>query len=217
MAYRLHEPIDVDDINLSYFCRHCKQKVRGTPLTDPQFHISPISDTKAWFIVKCPTKLCELSFVIYDKLNDRVQAVYPYPTFNAEDYHDSIPDKVREDLAEAERCFYADAYKGTVTMYRRAIQNIVLHKIKDPAIKQKKLLEQIDELLKSGLITKDLQATAHEIRHFGNFGAHPSDDALDNTSREDAEIIGQLAFDLVRTIYITPDETAKLKAKRISK
>jgi len=217
MAYRLHEPIKVDEINLSYFCRGCKQKVRGKPLTDPQFHISGISGPCAWLICRCPTKLCELSFVIYDKLNDRVQSVYPYSTFNAEDYHESIPEKVRNDLAEAERCFYADAYKGAVTMYRRAIQNIILDKIKDPAIKNKRLVDQIDELFNNGFITKDLKETAHEIRHFGNFGVHPSDGALDNTTNKDAEIIGQLTFDLVRTIYITSYETAKLKQKRTTK
>jgi len=217
MVHGLHEPIDVEEINLAYFCRRCKQKVRGIPLTNPQFHISAISDNRAWFIVRCPNKLCELSFVIYDKLNDRVQSVYPYPSFNVEDYHRSIPDKVKEDLAEAERCFYAEAYKGTVAMYRRAIQNIILNKIKGPAIKKKRLVDQIDELFDKGLITKDLQETAHEIRHFGNFGAHPSDDTLDNTTSEDAEIIGQLIFDLIRIIYITPYETAELKKKRNSK
>lgn len=59
MTHRLNEPIDINDINLVYYCRKCKQKVR-------------------------------------------------------------------EDIAETERCFYADAYKSTVVMYRRAIQNIVL-------------------------------------------------------------------------------------------
>lgn len=217
MAYRLHEPIDVNDINLTYYCRKCKQKVRGIPITDPQFHISGISDTRAWFICRCPTKLCELSFVIYDKLNDRVQSVYPYSTFNADDYHQSIPQKVREDIAEAERCYYADAYRASVTMYRRAIQNIILNKITDPTIRKKRLVDQIDALFANGLITKDLKDTAHEIRQFGNFGAHPSDDALDNTNSEDAEMIGQLTFDLIRTIYITPFQTAELKAKRNGK
>ena len=217
MAHRLHEPLNVDDINLSYFCRRCKQKVRGIPLTSPQFHISSISDNRAWFIVNCPNRLCELSFVIYDKLNDRIQAVYPYSTFSADDYHASIPKGVREDIAEAERCYYAGAYKGAVTMYRRAVQNIVLNKIKNPAIKKKRLVDQIDELFNKGFITKDLQQTAHEIRHFGNYGAHPSDDALDNTTSDDGEIIGQLTFDLIRTIYITPSETAKLKEKRNAK
>lgn len=216
MSYRIHEPIDIEKINLSYYCRGCKQQVRGIPLTDPQYRISPMSD-EPWLIVKCPTHLCELSFVIYDKLNDRVRRVYPLPSFDPSDYHEAIPEKVREDLAEADRCFHADAYKAAVTMNRRAIQRIVLDKIKDPEIKKKKLWAQIDALFEKGFITKDLKETAHEIRHFGNFGAHPSDDLLDNTTLEDSKIIDRLTIDLIRTIYIVPFETNKLKDKRTKK
>lgn len=217
MMHRLYEPINVNDINLTYYCRGCNQKVRGVPITEPKFQISETSDNYAWLICKCPTKLCSLSFIIYDKLNDRVQSVYPYSSFKADDYHQSIPQKVREDIAEAERCYYADAYRASITMYRRAIQNIILDKISDPAINKKRLVDQIDALFSYGLITKDLKETAHEIRHFGNFGAHPSNDELDNTSSEDAEMIGQLTFDLIRTIYITPFQTAELKSKRNGK
>jgi len=216
MAYRTHEPLDVKEINLSYYCRGCHQQVRGIPLTEPQYHISEYDDDP-WLVVRCPTRLCELSFVIYDRLNDCVRRVYPFPSFDPSDYHKAIPQKIREDLAEADRCYHADAYKAAVTMNRRAVQRIVLDKIKDSEIKKKKLWEQIDALFDAGLITKDLKETAHEIRHFGNFGAHPSDDQLDNTTCEDAELVDRLTMDLIRTIYIVPFETSKLKGKRIKK
>lgn len=216
MAYRIHEPTDVDKMNLSYFCRGCKQQVRGILLTDPQYRISSTHDDP-WLIVRCPTHLCELSFIIYDNLNDRVRRVYPLFSFDPTDYHEAIPEKIREDLAEADRCYHADAYKGAVTINRRAIQRIVLDKIKDPEIKKKKLWEQIDALFNAGLITKDLKETAHEIRHFGNFGAHPSDDQLDNTTWEDAKLVDRLTMDLIRIIYIVPFETEQLKDKRSGK
>ncbi len=221
MASRLHEPIDIKDINLTYFCRGCKQKVRGIPLTNPQYHISPFDDDP-WIVCRCPTRACELSFIIYNRLNDFVSHVYPLPYFSAEHYHEAIPKNVREDLAEADRCFYAQAYRAAVVMHRRAIQNTILDKISDKSIpdetvRDKKLWEQIDALFVNGLITKDLKETAHEIRYFGNFGAHPQDDELDNTTREDVEIIDRLTFDLMRTIYITPFETKKMKSKRANK
>lgn len=217
----MHEPIELKNINLSYFCRRCKQQVRGIPITDPVYHISEFSDDP-WLICRCPTRLCVLSFVVYNKLNDRIYEVYPLPNFSANDYHEAIPEKVREDLAESDRCLNAQAYKAVVVMCRRAIQNIVLDKISDGSIsdasvKNKKLYEQIDALFTSGLITKDLKETAHEIRHFGNFGAHPSDDVLDNTTREDAKMIDKLSFDLVQAIYIIPYQTAQLRAKRTQK
>lgn len=213
MAHRLHEVVNVEDMNLSYYCRGCHQQVMGIPLTTPQYHISEF-DNEAWIVCRCPTRLCELSFVIYDKLNDTVRRVYPLPSFEASNYHEAIPEKIREDLAEADRCFHADAYKAAVTMNRRAVQRIVLDKIKDPDIAKKKLWEQIDKLFEEGYITKQLKDTAHEIRHFGNFGAHPSDDQLDNTTSEDARIVDNLTFDLIRTIYIIPFETQKLQNKR---
>jgi hypothetical protein len=213
MIYPMHEPTDVEKANLSYFCRRCKQKVRGIPLTRPQYHISEFSDNP-WLICRCPNKLCELSFIIYDKLNDRVQAVYPFSTFEADDYHEAIPEKVREDIAEAERCFHAGAYKGSVTMNRRALQRVVLDKIDDDSKKNKKLWEQINSLFEAGFITKHLADTAHEIRHFGNFGAHPQDDLLDSTTREDARLADSLTWDIIRTIYIIPHNTQKLNEKR---
>lgn len=212
----MHEPVDIKKINLSYFCRGCKQTVRGIPLTEPQYHISAHSD-EPWLVARCPTHLCKLSFVIYDKLNDRIKRVYPLPSFDPGNFHKAIPSKVREDLAEADRCLHADAYKGAVSMNRRAIQRIVLDKIKDSSIKKKKLWEQINELFKAGFITKHLKETADEIRHFGNFGAHPSDDELDNTTYDDAKMVDSLTWDLVRTIYVTPYQTEQLKSKRNKK
>lgn len=72
-------------------------------------------------------------------------------------------------------------------------------------------------LFNEGFITKHLKDTSHEIRHFGNFGAHPQDDILDETTREGAEAVDRLTWDLMRTIYITPFETEKLKSKRNGK
>ena len=213
MVYGIHEPIDIDEINLSYFCRGCKETVRGIPLTKPVYHISEFDDDP-WLIVRCPNRLCELTFVIYNRLNDRIYQSYPLPGFSADDYHKAIPEKVREDITEADKCFYAGAYRGTVTMLRRVVQNIVLDKIKDPSIKSKKLWEQIDALFNEGYITKHLKETAHEVRHFGNFGAHPTDDTLENTTREEVKMVDRLIHDLIRAIYITPYETEKLKEKR---
>ena len=213
MAHRLHEPIDMNDINLSYFCRGCKQQVRGIPLTTPQYRMNEFEDDP-WLVVRCPTKFCELSFVIYNRLNDKIFSVYPLPNSNPQDYHEAIPEKIREDLAESDRCYHANSYKAAVAMNRRAIQNMVVDILKDESIKNKNLYEQIDALFASGFITKHLKDTAHEIRHFGNFGAHPQNDNLDKTTREDVEAVDRLTWDLMRTIYVTPFQTAELKAKR---
>lgn len=213
MSHMMHEEIDVNKINLSYFCRRCKETVRGIPETKPVYHISEFDDDP-WLVVRCPNRLCELSFVIYNRLNDRIFQVFPLAGFEPDDYHQAIPKMIREDIAEADKCYYAGAYMGTVVMLRRAVQHIVIDKIKDETIRNKKLWEQIDALFTEGFITKQLKESAHEIRHFGNFGAHPTDDNLDKTTSDDAKIIDRLTHDLLRAIYITPFETEELKSKR---
>lgn len=217
MAHRLFEPVNVEDMNLSYYCRGCHQQVRGVPITDAKYRGGGLGEQEAWIICKCPTAHCVLSFVIYDKPNSCTRSIYPFSTFDPENYHKAIPEKIREDLAEADRCFNADSYKGSVTMNRRAIQRLVLDRLNTLGIEKKNLWEQIDALFNAGLITKQLQDTAHEIRHFGNFGAHPSDDQLDNTTPEDAKLVDRLTFDLMRLIYILPFETKQLKEKRNAK
>lgn len=213
MTHKIYEQDDVKKMNLSYFCRGCKQTVMGQAVTEPQYP-SRSDDTECWLICRCPTHLCDLTFVIYDRLNSRVRRTYPFSGFDASDYHQSIPENIREDLAEADRCFAADAYKGAMVLLRRVVQDIVLDRIEDPIIRNKNLWEQIDELSNNGLITKYLKETAHEIRHFGNFGAHPNDDSLNKTTSEEVEIVDSLTRDLIRAIYITPFNTDKLKNKR---
>jgi hypothetical protein len=139
-------------------------------VTEAKYRGGGFGEQSAWIICKCPTPHCELSFVIYDKLNERISTVYPFSTFDSDNYHEAIPKKIREDLAEADRCFHAAAYKAAVTMNRRAIQRLVLDKIKTSEIEKKNLWEQIGALFDVGLITKQLLDTAHEIRQFGNFG-----------------------------------------------
>lgn len=208
---------DVEKFDLSYFCPKCKQQVRGEPLTDACYGGSgSISEQYAHLICQCPTKYCGLAFIIYDRLNYRISRVFPYPHTEAEDFHSSIPEKIREDYAEAKRCYYADAYRGMVVMCRRVIQQVVVNKISDQIVWKKKLHEQIQELFDRRLITRSLNDALHEVRHFGNFGAHPRDDGLDDISQEDAETIRALTWDLLVDLYIRPFETAKMTEKRKS-
>jgi len=143
-----------------------------------------------------------------------VARVFPEPQTSPDDYHESIPENIRKDFAEAKRCYFADAYKGTVVMCRRVVQLVVRDKISDKTVWEMKLHKQIDELLKAGLITKSLHELSTEIRHFGNFGAHPQDDGLDNITPEDAETIETFTGDLLVDLYVRPSKTAEMTKKR---
>jgi len=83
---------DVKEFELDLNCPRCGHLVRAIPQTQAVYHISESSDTAAYLVVRCPRHLCDLAFVIYDRLNKCVDRVFPYPDCQASDFHESIPD-----------------------------------------------------------------------------------------------------------------------------
>lgn len=201
---------DPKDFDLDTYCPRCGHLVRALVEAGPIYHIGSVSDQYAYLICRCPRKLCNLMFVTYDRLNNHVDEVYPYARVSATDYHEAIPEKVREDLAEVRRCMSTKAFRSVVVMCRRAMQQMAL----DKGATGDNLVGQIDDLFKQGIITKSLHDAAHEIRFFGNYGAHPRDDGLDNITRDDAHSIRDLTHAFTVDLYIRPFETAGLTKKR---
>jgi len=196
--------------SLDVHCPKCGHLVHAIPQTAPIYRISEHSDTEAYLIARCPRDLCDIFFVTYDRLNKRVRRIFPFPNTKSGDFHSAIPQKIRKDFAEARRCWFTDANRGVVVMCRRAMQQIAI----DKGASGNRLIDQIDDLHRSGLITKSLHDAAHEIRHFGNFGAHPRDDGLDAISSEDANVILKLTNQFLMDLYVRPFETAQLTSKR---
>jgi hypothetical protein len=199
------------EFDLSLHCPRCRHQVRAQLEAGPIYDIGESGDQHAYLICRCPTRGCVPLFVEYDRLNRHVSEVFPYPNTRASDFSDPIPEAFREDLAEADRCYYARAYKGVVVLSRRVMERLTEDK---GAKKGDKLHEKIDFLFSQGTITKSLRDAANEIRFFGNYGAHPRDDALDDVSREDAEAVRGLAWQFIQDIYIQPHQTAKLTKRR---
>ena len=110
-----------------------------------------------------------------------------------EELPSSVPNEVLSDYIEAVKSFNVGAYKATVAMARRALQQALEDK---GATKQTKLLDQIRELENKGLLDKATASLAHGIRQFGNYGAHPQTDLLANVTHDDA----RLAIDVLRKI-----------------
>ncbi len=206
---------EYDSSKLVLACRSCHNKVLAVPLTDvPDVKYG---DSEAWLIAKCP-QCNEKVFVIFDTLNHYVSRTFPFGYIKSSDYSDDIPENVRIDLAEAELCKRAKAYRASVVMYRRVVENVAkkelgLEKITDN--KADNLKKKISLMFSEGLITKPIEQQAQEIREFGNYGAHPADDGLDlEITWEDVELIDDLVWDIVRTIYLQPAKHKKLQEKR---
>jgi hypothetical protein len=201
---------DPEKFSLDVHCPRCGHLVHALPQTPAVYHTS--ADTDAYLIARRPRNLCDVFFVIYDRLNKRVRRIYPFPDTKPRDLHSAIPEAIRKDFSEARRCWFNDANKGVVVMCRRVMQHIAA----DKGSTGSRLIDQIDALHSSGLITQSLHEAAHEIRHFGNFGAHPRDDGLDDITEDDANIILKLTNQFLVDLYVRPHETSQLTAKRKS-
>jgi len=114
------------------------------------------------------------------------------------DLPSSVPKNVLDDYIEAVSTFNINAYKASVAMARRALQQALEDK---GATKGSKLLDQINELEGKGLLSKPTSYLAHAVRAFGNYGAHPNDDLLAQITRDDAETTLMAAKKILKELY----------------
>ncbi len=141
----------------------------------------------------------------------------PHPEFwreprtrRAPDYPD-VPEQIAGVAQEAHACFGVDAYRGSVTMARRALQEAARSKGATDSSLQGKLFNEIDWLAENGHITEPLREGSHALREGGNDAAHPND--FDPTP-EDAEDYLTVMDQLLDHLFQAPARVARLKAKR---
>lgn len=204
----------VGEMRPSYKCPHCGERVRGLVAFSQALRemLTEHNQGTVYVLCTCPVPNCGPAFIAWDIEKDRTLDVYPFPDASAtSELQAAIPKHILDDYLEAARCFHAKAFKATVVMARRAIQNMAVdHKIPGNL----RLERQIDEMLSLGLITKNLRDSAHEIRHFGNFGAHPRRDHLNDTDDVDADAVLQLTMDFMTDLYLRPHRTSTLRVRR---
>ncbi|MBU2512145.1 DUF4145 domain-containing protein [bacterium] len=210
---------ELESRNITTQCPHCGDTVTLIPT-----HTPIQSHDHLYFVGLCPNhsnRHCRPIFAVYEFLNDRITSRYPIPSFDASNLHESIPESIRLDYAEARRCQYSSAFKGVVVLCRRVIEAIACNKLQDKSKDEKertfKLFKLIDLLKDEGYITLDLKETAHELRHFGNYGAHMQDDGLDSVERDEANDIIEITWQFLYAIFVGPYKTKELKKKRLEK
>lgn len=98
----------------------------------------------------------------------------------------SVPGNVLHDYIEAIKAYDVGAYRAAVAMARRALQQALIDK---GASKKARLVDQINELFEKGVLDKAIKSFANGIRHFGNYGAHPQEDGLDEIDKDTAQSV----------------------------
>ncbi len=106
-----------------------------------------------------------------------------FPDLEREKINNQI---VLENLDEGMRCLIANAPKGAIVNFRRALQAAVLVL----GGKGSDLCSQIDDLYKKEIIRGKTKEIAHKVRAFGNLGAHPYEIKFD-----DGESFNELTLD----------------------
>jgi len=185
-------------------CPHCGEKVAFS-WTCPDdsggsvdHHINRYfaNDKGMWVIGQCPScKGCTLIWITLDEKGKVSTRILPHPSPQPADKR--IPDRARNDFDEARLCHSVGAHRACAVMCRRAIQTAVL----DQGAKAGKLADQIDELTKEGILTKNVGDWAHTVRFIGNDAAHPEGPKV---TEEDARDILDLAEEIMNILYVMP-------------
>lgn len=144
-------------------------------------------------------------FVILDEGENRVLRTFP-PISLARP--SDIPIGVADDYVEATLCLSVGAYKAAAAMCRRALQAAALEK----GCKRAKLMKQLNELSQKGLLNSSLLKVAHQVRYFGNYGAHPDEDGLGDVTEKEAETIRDLTWQVLEDLYINPARVEAMEA-----
>jgi len=196
----------------SFICPHCESK---TPIS--QVNYFQDQGNLDWFyhIGQCMNEECRRYIIfVYKRDPDGPQAlisgasipvilVHHYPTISP-NMHKSIDKNAKNSYLEGIQCMDIAANHAAVLMFRRALQDVCI----EQKTTKNKLDQQIDEVLSERI--KDF---AHEIRLWGNIGAHP-DEIVKIVQAEDAGQMKDLLDLVFLDVYITPSKFEDAKNKR---
>jgi hypothetical protein len=158
------------------------------------------------FIVKCVNCENDTFIIIEDDI-----IVDQYPKCVTKVALD-VPQDIREDFEEADKCFNSEAFKASVAMLRRALQKSCNELGANP---KDRLVDQLENLYKNDKIPKPLYDLATEIRFFGNYGAHPQDDLLEKVTMENAKTVSEFLQHFFEYIYVTPAKVKRTREGRL--
>jgi hypothetical protein len=117
-----------------------------------------------------------------------------------------IKPEVLLDYKEALKCMSIGADRAACSMFRRALQSSLVILGANP---KDDLIKQINSL---SSLPDDIKDWAHQIRIFGNWGAHPDKDQLKNVGSADTEEVHDFLAKFFMYTFVMPE---KVKISRI--
>jgi hypothetical protein len=120
-------------------------------------------------------------------------------------FENVVPGDVLEDFREGVMSLNSKCFKASVSMFRRSLQSALLNLGAKP---EEDLIIQIKNI---GSLTQDIKDWAHNIRIFGNWGAHPQDDNLKEVNEKIANEVRMFLEEFFNYVYLMPSRVAKAR------
>jgi hypothetical protein len=122
-----------------------------------------------------------------------------------------VPEDILHDYEEALKCQAFKANRASCAMFRRALQGALLTLGADPKLE---LIKQIESL---STLPGDVRDWAHQIRIFGNWGAHPDKDNLKDVDSDDVTEAHDFTSKFLLYMFIMPQKVKLSREKREKK
>lgn len=165
------------------------------------------SDNQLYGMRMCPNASCKTLIWFHRPTFSNNDDLFVYPPAGAILTVAFVPPAIADDAKEALLCFQVHAWKATAIMCRRVIEGTCEEK----GATGSNLKEEIDDLFAKGHITDQLKQWAHQLRHFGNFGAHLT--SFGSITDSDAAAMIDFMFSFLRYVYEMPAKIAAAQAR----
>lgn len=127
---------------------------------------------------------------------DPVMVVYPLPPFtDLVNEVRLVPDLVRKDLLEADRCYHNKLFNAFGAMARRVVHSMCAAQ---GAYAAPNLHQQIEDIKNRNLVSSRVADYMHALRTMGRNGAHPEWEAV---TEEMAEKGMKILLWLIKEVY----------------
>lgn len=133
---------------------------------------------------------------------------YPNETIASVSRFDGIvPGDALADFKEGAICLQNKCNKASVAMFRRSLQSALLERGATPKE------DLVDQIKNAPFLTQNIKDWAHNIRIFGNWGAHPQDDNLKDIDPKIAAETQSFLEEFFNYVYVMPSRVASARTK----
>lgn len=191
-------------------CPHCATRV-SAPVKGYVKH----TDTDNTIVLACCPS-CEEALLGFTQLYrddhddwvyDRAERLWPEPS--AIDLSPSIPERIRQDIKDAQKCIAHGIWSAAVVLCGRAVERLATEKAPG-----KTLATGLTELKNQGVIDDKLFQWADALRRERNLGAHAT---TEEVTKENATDVLAFTIAIFEYVYTLSEKYAEFKVRKAAR